>query len=406
MMRDTIQSWISIPGLAKDIVERIQSSLRVPADAIAEVSANSGSVGEQDFRKDRNTPDRQWAETCYMKWWLTPRQDSGDDATFFNEESYGFKNLVREFKLTALAMRACRSGEAPAAAEVSVTVRELHEKFSRLIACYLIYRNSSREELYAEARKFGVDMSVQDNPENPLRYWIVYVIALAASVYVGVYASAIGYDWFASGVFNPAQDPNRALRWIMYSLANYGLAIIVILLIRFAGAIRSDASHLITYCWTFAVAFVTGPFGLTLAVLYFGPDRFRVMAFPELFVEMLKWGLGPALVSVYISYYLDRQTCGDLPDIKQSHSTVEWRLLNCFGFAATTVFLLLPALLSLQAQAGASWDSAKLRFVGTGTTFFVAFGLALAARFALRKPMPQAAGRLVVPSVDSLNHAI
>ena len=56
-----------------------------------------------------------------MKWWLMPREHSGDDATFFNEESYGFKNVIREFKLTTLAMRACKSGDdaAPAPAEIS-----------------------------------------------------------------------------------------------------------------------------------------------------------------------------------------------------------------------------------------------------------------------------------------------
>jgi hypothetical protein len=130
------------------------------------------------------------------------------------------------------------------------------------------------------------------------------------------------------------------------------------------------------------------------------------MPLPELFFQMLKWGLGPALVSVYISYYLDRQTCGDLPEIRQSYSTIGWRLLNCFGFAAITVFLLLPPLLSMQAQEGASWDSAKLRFVGIGTTFFVAFGLALAAQFGLRKPTPQGARRAVVSQADDLLPAI
>jgi hypothetical protein len=109
MMRDTIHCWISIPGLARDIVERVQSSLRVPEEAVARVvSANGGSVRVPDFGKDRLTLDRQWAETCYMKWWLEPKQDASDDATFFAEPSYGFRNLVREFKLTALAVRACK----------------------------------------------------------------------------------------------------------------------------------------------------------------------------------------------------------------------------------------------------------------------------------------------------------
>lgn len=385
MMRSTIQSWISIPGLAKDIVDRTKAALHVPEDAIEHVSAGAAAVSKQDFHKDRNTPDRQWAETCYMRWWLAPRQEAGDDATFFNEPSYGFQDLVREFKLTTLAMRACRSGDeaAPAPAEVSVTVKELHDKFARLIACYLIYRNASKEELYAEAREFGIEFSQKD-PVNPLRYWIVYAMALVASVYLGVYASAIAYDWFVGGEFNPGQDPNRALTWALYSLSNYGLAIIVVLLFRFAGAIRFG--HLITYCWTFVVALVTGPFGLSLAVHYFGPKALQDLPFPQLFFEMLKWGLGPALVCVYISYYLDRQTSADLPDINHSPATVGWRLLNCFGFAAVTLFLLLPPLLAMQqAEPNATWALGKLRFVAAGTTFFIALGLALAAQFWLRK---------------------
>jgi hypothetical protein len=95
--------------------------------------------------------------------------------------------------------------------------------------------------------------------------------------------------------------------------------------------------------------------------------------------------LGPALVAVYISYYLDRQTCHDLPDINHSRATIGWRLLNCFGFAAITLFLMLPPLLAIEAQPGIAWDVSKLRFVSSGTVFLLALGLAIAAQFALRK---------------------
>ena len=227
-----------------------------------------------------------------------------------------------------------------------------------------------------------------------------------AAVYFGVYASAISYDWFVYGTINLSQEPKLALAWVMYSFANYGLAMIVILLIRFAGAVRPGGSHAITYCWTFAVALVTGPAGLTLAVHYFGIKDFQVMPIHELFFEMLIWGLGPALVCVYISYYLDRQTWGDLPDIESSFSTIGWRLLNCFGFSLITVFILLPPLLAMKAEPDAPWDSAKLRFVGTGTVFFIAFGLALAAQFALVKPRSPVASREVEPTaVGVVEHA-
>ena len=99
------------------------------------------------------------------------------------------------------------------------------------------------------------------------------------------------------------------------------------------------------------------------------------MPFLELyFFYTLKWGFAPALVGVYISYYLDRQTSSDLPDINHFPSTVGWRLINCVGFAALTLFLLLPPLLALPAQPGTDWDASKLRFVAGGTVFFIAFG--------------------------------
>jgi hypothetical protein len=61
-------------------------------------------------------------------------------------------------------------------------------------------------------------------------------------------------------------------------------------------------------------------------------------------------------------------------------------LLNCFGFAALNLFLLLPPLLALPASPDeVLWTEYKLRFVASGATFCVALGLALAAQFALRK---------------------
>ena len=69
---------------------------------------------------------------------------------------------------------------------------------------------------------------------------------------------------------------------------------------------------------------------------------------------------------------LDRQTCADLPNIVHSVGTLGWRLVNCFGFAATTLFVLLPPLLAIQGSPGAVWNEYKLRFVASGATFCVA----------------------------------
>jgi hypothetical protein len=352
------------------------------------------------------TPDRIWAEICYMKWWLTQGEGAGEDAIFFTEQSFGFQDLLAQFDDATTRMRTWKAGgtiDPLAASELVNTIKELHNKFARLVACYLIYRNASSEALRSQAKAFGIELrsSASQNPLNPLKYWIVYALALMGSVYVGVYASGIAYDLMAGAGLVVGQDAQRVQSWISYSLSNYGVAIIAVLLLRVVSpylGLGVHQTHLLTYCWTFVVAFLTGPFGLAIAVHLFGPQKFQTMTLMGVYYDMLKWGFGPALVAVYISYYLDRQTCHDLPDINHSRSTLGWRLLNCFGFAAFTVFLLLPPLLALEAQPGAAWDTAKLRFVASGTTFFIALGLALAAQFALRKgtgePSPALAPQL------------
>lgn len=397
IMRDMIYRWISIPQLAVQIVAQMRFTLRVPQDAIAAVIASSAGVVEHDFRKDSNTPDRLWAETCYMKWWLTQGHDAGEDATFFTEESFGFEKLLDELRRVSRDVTCWKSGAAGdlVLADLFEKIRDLHSRFSRLVACYLIYRNGSRHELRAEAEKFGVTIR---NPaaQHPLRYWVVYALVLIATVYIGVNASAIIHDLMKHGELIIAQDVNRTMAWIMYALSNYGLAFVVILLLRSVSeqmGIAVGQAHLITYCWTFVIAFVVGPFGLAAAVHSFGQGDWSTMSLFVVYYNMLKWGLGPALVSVYISYYLDRQVCEDLPNIDHTASTFWWRLANCLGFSALVMFLFVPLLSSLVAQPGSTWETDKLRAVAFGTTFCITFGLALAAQFALRQgtPAPSAA---------------
>lgn len=395
MTRDAIQSWISIPQLADDIVAQIKFSMKVPPGSVGQVLSNSTEVVEQDFHKDRNTPDRIWAETCYLKWWLTQGEGAGEDAIFFTEKSFGFQDLLGEFDEATARMSTWKGGghiEPLAAAGLVQKIKELHNKFSRVVACYLIYRNASSEALRVQARTFGIELPPAPS-QNPLKYWIVYALALVVSVYVGVYASAIAYDLMTGAGLVLEQDSGRVLSWMFYSLSNFGVAIIAILLLRVVSpylGLGVNQTHLLTYCWTFVVAFLTGPFGLAIAVHLVGPEKYQTMPFLDLFRHTLQWGFAPALVGVYISYYLDRQTCRDLPDINHSYATVGWRLLNCIGFAAITLFLLLPPLLALKAEDGAAWDTSKLRFVSSGTTFFIVFGLALAAQFALRKKTQEA----------------
>jgi hypothetical protein len=383
--RNLIRTCISVPELVRQIKTKIQYALCIPGDEILKVvAAAGGTVTAEDFGKDRSTPERKWAEICYMKEWLTRALAAAEDTPFFGEASFAFPTLMADFEAASGAMAGRKAGTASdqERAGLSQTIDALHGRLSRLVACYLVYCNSSRMALSTQARKFGVEIGPKYI--NPLHYWIIYVGVLVASVYVGVYVSAVVYDLAAGHGVVFDQSAERALTWSLYSISNYGFALILVLLMRFF-VIPSVQSHLATYCWTFFLALFSGPFGLTAAIHFFGPDPIASVPIGALYYGMLQWGIGPALVSVYISYYLDRQTFDDLPDIVHSIGTIPRRVLNALAFAIGTGLLLLPALMGIAQQSDITWDLSKLRFVAAGSTFAVAFGLALAAQFALRK---------------------
>ena len=395
LIRDLIHSWISVPQLGHKIVNEISFALTVPASAIDAVIARSAGVARADFEKDRRTVDRIWAELSYMNWWIAQRQASGDDATFFGEPSFNLKELLAQYDQVSVLVSLLKSGERlpPSASteNIQAQLKEIHSKFSRLVACYLLYNNGSKQRLAAQARAFGVPFH-KETIDNPLRYSIIFLLTVVVAVYVSVYGSAVLYDLFSGkGLLFADQDHERVFSWIAYALSNYGLAILAVLGVRLliwevSGA--CNHSYLLVYCWTFLLACLVGPFGLALAAKYNDAPQVRDLSFLVAYYNMLRWGIGPGLVAVCITYFMDRQISSELPNIDTS--IVLQRIATSLAFAGFTIVLQLPQLLSIVAAADGAWNTEKLRFVAVGTTFAVTLSLALVAQFGLRPPRGQA----------------
>ena len=84
-----------------------------------------------------------------MKWWLTQGKGAGEDGIFFTEPSFGFEELRGQFDKAGTRVRAWRAGQAVEVEELVDKIKALHNKFARLVACYLVYRNASRDALDA-----------------------------------------------------------------------------------------------------------------------------------------------------------------------------------------------------------------------------------------------------------------
>jgi hypothetical protein len=394
MLRDVIHIWIAIPNRVGTIVEEISHSLSVPRASVRDVVSRGLGVSAEDFAKDRNTPERLWAELSYIQMWLETQREAGE-VEFFNKDEFKLDEVLSEYDGMVATVGALR-GNGPAAATLVPTIKSLRNRFARIAGCYLVHKYGLSERLDHQALAFGIPVAPRTD-QNPLKYIAIYLLTVAMSVYVGVYVSAIFFDWHSGMPLLDAiasQDGDLVLHWVGYSAANYGLAITVILVIRFIGwasSTRAHVTYLSTYCWTALTAFLVGPVGLALTAKYAFPvARFADTGLLATIASELEWGIGPAIIAVFISYYMDRQTSSTLPDINQSHGSIAWRIVVSLLLALATVVMLLPPLLSLKAAVGAPWSAEKLRLVAVGTTFFISFSLAMAAQFALRKPNAQA----------------
>ena len=403
MLRDVIQIWIAIPTRVRSIVAQTMVSFAVPKPFAGEIVNADVGVRKEDFEKDAATFERQWAELSYIRMWLTRQLGSGE-AGFFDDAEFKLDELLAEY--AALSADVVRFREDPPshAADARALVpraKTLRAELARVVGCYLVHQYGITERLDDAAKEFGLPIKCAAN-ENPLKYIVIYLITLALCVYVGVYVSAIAFDLLAGESLESAlstQDDELVWRWISYSAANYGFAISVILVIRYiawTSSTRANIVYLWTYCWTGLVAGLVGPLGLAIMVVVYRVPRFADMSFISIFGTELKWGVGPAIIAVFISYYMDRQTSSALPDIDQSRGTVAWRFAVSLSLALATLVLLLPPLLSLPAPVIGDWSREKLHAVAIGTTFMITFGLALAAQFALRKAQRSTAG---VPAV-------
>jgi hypothetical protein len=391
-MRDLIQSWISVPQLGRKIVYEIQYALKVPAELLDEIMKHSVAVSKGDFAKDRKTIDRMWAELSYLRWWILERRSRGDDTTFFGEQSFSPDELLKQYDDISQSVGALKAGKlqrSRTAENVHEDLKPIHRKFCRLVACYLLYKNGSRQRLALGARRFGIPFTNEEF-DNPLRYSIIFILTVFAAVNVGVFGSAVIFDLLDGQRLLFAlshQDFDRILNWTMYALSNYGLAIVVVLAVRlltWSYAESTNQSRLLTYCWTFVLACAVGPLGLSVTAKLDAHSLVNDLSPLETYYFMLRWGVGPGLVAVCISYFMDRQLSSELPNIDTSEMLR--RLLNSIAFACFTIILQLPQLLAATGDPG--WTEPKLRSVAVGTTFIVTLALAVVAQFGLRKPRP------------------
>ena len=396
VLRRVVQGWVSIPQIANALMVMARDELVVPVEARAMVAndPNTPYVTIGDFDKDRRSLDRRWAELCYMWLWLEHYRAQGSHLTFFNEPSFAWEQLQTDYDSSRDRIAPLKRGEVTDAnifADVVGKIDTLRRQYCRLAACFLVFKNETQKNALRDAKLFGVTITLERGRANPLRYIAIYLVAIMIAIYFGVSLSAALWDLlhgYGGAAFG--QDPDLITRWIGYALANYGMAILAVLLLRYFGW-TADASqpdsYLISYASIFLVALCVSAACLSLAIKLAGVSQTALLPYPDIVFASLKWSISPAIVSVYVAYHMDRQIDPLLPDLgSYEHWGLPQRLMSCVFFGMlVTIFSALPAI-SIQGSPQSAWPVNKLRLVVIGTTFIVGLVMAVVGEFFLVKP--------------------
>jgi ABC-type amino acid transport substrate-binding protein len=406
VLRRVVHGWISIPQIANALMVMMRDELVVPADARANVAGDPDApyVTTGDFDKDRRSLDRRWAELCYIRLWLERHRAQGSHFTFFNEPSFAWEQLQADYYNARDRIVPLKRGDVTDAnifADVAGKVEALRRQYCRLAACFLVFKNETQKDALRDAKRFGVMITPDAPRANPLRYAAIFVATIIIAVYLGVSLSAMTWDVLHHQPVTV--DSEIATRWMFYALANYGMPIMAVLLLRYLGW-KSDRtqpnSYLTSYAMIFLVALFVAVVCLAIAQMIAG--QIAMEDFGQQLYKNVKWSISPAVVCIYIAYHVDRQIDPLLPDIGSlEHWRLPQRLMSCVFFGIlVTLFSALPTLaISVSRSA---WPVSKLQIVILGTTFIVGLIMALVGEFLLIKPTPasdRSKGADALPSV-------
>jgi hypothetical protein len=402
-LRRLVWGWISIPQLSDQIMNAALNDLIVPEKARkAVVSDPKNHVDIGDFEKDRVNLDRKWGELCYVRLWLTRNLDEGSHNTFFNEPRFFWQKLESDFdtmrdRITRI--KQTPRPEDPIDREVFNKIvgmaETLRRKYCRLAALFMLFKNATKKGVVSDAAGFGVKIAADEARANPMRYIVMFLLAIVASIYLGVWLSATLWDLVhpttggAAAASSVAGNGAVATTWVYYGLASFGAPIAAALMLRFA-TWKYDAeqpdSYPTSYAVIVAVALCVSVASLAVATRL-GHGVHAHDPWIDLISRDFKWGWAPALICVYIVYHIDRQIDPLLPDIgKLGGEGVPHRILACFSFAIFVTLLSALPTASLEVQPDSPWPIEKLRFVVIGTIFALGFVTALVSQFCLVKP--------------------
>jgi hypothetical protein len=378
VLRDSVHDAFAIPSKAVVVYNAlITSRLSAADDKSKEKIADRllvSSIDQGDYEKSSATVEYKWAHNCLLFDRIQHYADQSSYSRFFHEPSLKWGTICISYNAMSEKIAVWKEAEPHYTKTVNL-LRELDQLtglLCRLLACLIVFGSTGETDIWATVKQLGGNIH-----EARLKHTYKYVLLFAAVTAVGV---MLGRE-ISVALHNTFLFPDKplkhfsytTLRWIAYAIPMYVLPIAIVFVSRTLSFRRQREQSDRYYGFYMAMTIMgfivsTTVSALVLELTFYRREHFN---FLESFMQHMRWGILPALVSGFVAYQMDAPT-SDSETLAERAASVALRFLG-WGTVAVVIML--------YATDNFTIEEPNLRFTLVGTAFFVVGLLGACARF-------------------------
>jgi hypothetical protein len=247
----------------------------------------------------------------------------------------------------------------------------------RLLASLIVFGSASENDIWTTVKQLGGNIH-EASPKHTYKYVLLFTAVTAIGVMLGREISVSLHNAFLFPDKPLAHFDHTTLRWVAYAIPMYVLPIALVIISRtFAFRHQREQSdrYYGFYMAMMITAFIvsTTVSVLILELTFYRRDYFN---FLESFIQHMRWGILPALMSGFMAYRMDTS----VSESEGLGKLIIAATLRFLGWGSVAIIIMLYATDDMTIQ------EANLRFTLVGTTFFVVGLLGATARFKMARP--------------------
>jgi hypothetical protein len=377
ILRDSIHDAFAIPTKAVEVYNALITSRLSAIDDSLKVQIDNRllvpSIDPGDFEKSSATVEYKWAHNCLLFDRIQNYANQQSYRRFFNEPSLKWGEICISYNAMSEKVAVWKEAE-PHYTKTVKLLKELDHLtglLCRLLASLVVFGSASESEIWATVKQLGGNVH-EARLKHTYKYILLFTAATAVGIMLGREISVSLHNAFLFPDEPLAHFDYATLRWGAYAILIYVLPIALVFISRtlaFRHQREQSDRYYGFYMAMMIMGFIvsTSASALILELTYY-KEHFK---FLESFIEHMRWGILPALMSGFVAYRMDTP----VNESEALGKLVIAALLRFLGWGLVAVIIMLYATGDMTIQ------ETNLRFTLVGTAFFMVGLLGASASF-------------------------